>query len=398
MDSAFIHFLSGAGEFLLVAAIGFGAFCAVTSFMRFQMMAQHAATGAGVATAGVSGLTVLVTERLAQRRAESKRLTLLLVSPNEYFRLVAEDRAPLAAEMLRHVETRLRTLVRREDLVVVAEAGHVAVMADVPAVAVPAFVARVAEAAQREPMRVDGGVVLNVSVRTGWAATEGESSSAQGMVDRARESLKQEPSASAGPSVAADKHHDAGESAARPGLLDPLTGVLKADFVVSSLQKYVAQFRRDEYPIAVLCVDVDYLKRYNQKYGRATGDKILKRLSEFLQRHTREEDLIGRFGDDEFIVAMSAATREALGAARRLVLLAKKSEELKIGEGLRFTVSIGVAGHPEHGMTAGPLLEASQVALSGVKARGRSNCGLPDVSALPSPDRSRDRIEERDIF
>lgn len=219
------------------------------------------------------------------------------------------------------------------------------------------------------------------------------------LIERARSVLANPAGLTAWPDDASATHHDAGEAADNPALLDVLTGVLKPVQVPGAVQKYVALYRREDLPIAVLHVDVDYLKRYNTQYGRDTGDRILKRLSDFLQRNTREADLIGRLGDDEFLVALSATGPQALAVARRLILRGKRSDALSIGDGLRFTISIGVAAHPEQGSVSASLCEAARLALHAVKARGRNNCALPDGTVSAPSARGRKRAqEERDVL
>jgi PleD family two-component response regulator len=77
-------------------------------------------------------------------------------------------------------------------------------------------------------------------------------------------------------------------------LLDPLTGVLRAEQVPASLQKYLARLREAELPFAMRARGCGrHLRRYNDQYGEPRGDRILKALSQFLQARLREDDLIG---------------------------------------------------------------------------------------------------------
>lgn len=392
-----MNILSIAAQFVLVAAIAFVVVCAVTSYMRFQAMAQTGARASAGPKSSPSTFSTLVAERIARPRAEGKALALLVVSPNEYFHLTVDHKTALAEEMVRFVETRLRGLARLRDRVAVCEPGLIGVLMDAPAYAMHIIAGRLSDALKQEPMRIAHGVTLDVSVRLGWATTA-QTGAAQALLDHAKASLQEgirsEPSAY----PAMSTHHDGGQAVGQHHILDSMTGVLKEEHVATSLQKYVALHFNDDLPMAMLYVDVDHLKRYNEQYGRETGDRIIKAVSSFLQRNTREEDLIGRCGVDEFIVALSTKTTEALGVARRLVALAKKPGELAIGEGLKCTVSIGVAAHPDHGLMAKQLFESSRAAMMSVKRRGRNNVGLPDEAKPAAPDTKKKKVEARDVF
>ena len=399
MDLTFSHLLLYALEVLLVGGLAFVIFCAVTSFMRFQIMSKHAAeVRSGSVQETTNTFLVVVADRFLQRRSGPKTLALILFAPRDYSRCVAEGRTAMADEMARHVEQRLRGRCRREDVVAVADPGQLGVLLDAPKQHVPYIVERVAQAIEEQSLMIDGGVPLRVPVKAGWALVDGGVTTARALVDAARANLDagENPAPPAKPATMT--HHDAGDSAQKPGILDPLTEVLKQSHVPGSLQKFVALHLREGYSMSLLCIDVDYLKRYNSKYGTETGDRILKRLSLFLQRQTREEDLIGRSGDDEFVVAMAASVANAASAARRMVIRAKKTDDLAIGEGLRFTVSIGVAGFPDHGSASGELLDAARLALRGVKSRGRNNFGLPETSVKDKMAGGRQDGPEADIF
>ncbi len=387
-----------AGQFLIVAAIAFVVVCLVTSYMRFQALAQTAARAPASRKSAVSPFSGLIAERMSKPRAEGRALALLVVSPNEFFHLTVDHKTALAEEMVAFVENRLRQLVRARDRVAVCEPGLVGILMDTPAYAMHTIAGRLSDALKREPMRVAHGITLDVSVRLGWTTTE-QTGAAQALLDQAKASLEEGIRSAPANYPSLQTHHDGGQAVGQHHLLDPMTGVLKQESVSGSLQKYVALHFQDDLPMSMLYVDVDHLKRYNEQYGRETGDRIIKAVSSFLQRNTREEDLIGRCGVDEFVVAASAKTQEALGVARRLLAQVKKAGELNIGEGLKCTVSIGVAGHPEHGSTAKQLFEAAQSAMLSVKRRGRNNIALMDATPAPAPAAvPKKRADPRDVF
>jgi diguanylate cyclase (GGDEF)-like protein len=177
--------------------------------------------------------------------------------------------------------------------------------------------------------------------------------------------------------------------------LDPLTGVLALKEIGPALQKFLAHYRKDGLPVTFLYLDVDALESYNSHYGRAAGDTILKALCRLLERHTRIGDLIGRLEGEEFVIAMACAPAEATLAAQRLAALVKR-EQVDFGQNkLRVTVSIGVAGYPDHGAIARLLYERAEMALYDAKARGRNAVSVyaPHMSLPRSPSSRRASAE-----
>jgi diguanylate cyclase (GGDEF)-like protein len=374
MDFTFSGFLAGAGQFLLVVGVSFAVICLMTSYLRFQLMAQGAESG----EAKPSSAVALIAGRIALRRAEGKSLNLLLLSSG------AESGA--SAKTAQWMEKETRGLARQADQVFLCAPELVGLLLDAPPARLPAI-------AQRIAGRLDA-LSPGAAVRTGFAAFPEDAAAAQELIDRARAGLQAGRPAEAPVSQNPAAHHDGGAATNQAGHLDALTGVLKSEHVVATFQRFVALCRRDNLPACLLFADVDYLKRYNEQYGRDTGDAIIRTTSAFLQRHTREEDLIGRIGVDEFAIAMSASASGALGAARRLVAQAKKPDALAIGSGLRFTISIGVSSCPEHGTSIRELLEAAESAMTAVKRRGRNNCRLAETGAQAVSDESGDNTKD----
>lgn len=154
--------------------------------------------------------------------------------------------------------------------------------------------------------------------------------------------------------------------------LDPLTGVLALKELGPALQKMLANYRKDGLPVTFLYIDVDALESYNNHYGRAAGDVILKGLCRLLEKTTRAGDLIGRVEGEEFVVAMPCKPADAEKAANRITNLVKR-EHFEFGQNkLRITVSIGLAGYPDHGAIARLLYERAEMALYDAKTKGRN--------------------------
>jgi|GEM_PF-6473154 len=83
---------------------------------------------------------------------------------------------------------------------------------------------------------------------------------------------------------------------------DPLTGVFNRRYLQESLQRELSRARRENYPVSLLMLDVDHFKPFNDAFGHQAGDMALMALAQHLSRHTRAEDVICRFGGEEFII------------------------------------------------------------------------------------------------
>jgi diguanylate cyclase (GGDEF)-like protein/PAS domain S-box-containing protein len=161
---------------------------------------------------------------------------------------------------------------------------------------------------------------------------------------------------------------------------DPLTKLFNRRFLEDAMTREIRKAVRRKRSVAVLMIDVDHYKRYNDTYGHAVGDQVLVTLANFLKNGIRAEDMACRFGGDEFALVLNEAAAE--GARTRAEVLCEKVRELSILDGGRviagFTLSIGVAAYPENGATLQDLLEAADKALYRAKKQGRNRVCVAD--------------------
>ncbi len=154
---------------------------------------------------------------------------------------------------------------------------------------------------------------------------------------------------------------------------DALTGLLVRGYVLNRAKEEIARSQRQGLSCTVLMVDLDSFKQKNDTYGHLVGDAILREVAHILQRNLREVDLIGRFGGEEFfLLLIETHFDQALPIASRLRQLVEIHSIRAFDELLTQTISIGMAGFPEHGKTLEALIEHADQALYAAKRAGRN--------------------------
>lgn len=169
-------------------------------------------------------------------------------------------------------------------------------------------------------------------------------------------------------------------------LLDPLTRLYNRKHITERLQSEFSYARRHAAQLAVLFIDIDHFKRVNDAHGHPVGDMVLKAVSASIARSMRPEDVLGRYGGEEFvIVARNISLRNAEILAERIRRLTEK-QVISIGSvQLRVTISIGVAVAGPHAFPpdADSLLTSADEALYNAKHAGRNR-----VSTIPPQGKS----------
>lgn len=153
---------------------------------------------------------------------------------------------------------------------------------------------------------------------------------------------------------------------------DPLTDLPNRWLFKDRLDQALRLAHRHHGKLAMHCVDVDYFKDVNDRYGHVTGDQVLVAVAQRMQTCLRQSDTLARLGGDEFaIVQTGLADNGATQLAERL--LAAFQEPLEAdGHDLKITVSLGIALYPANATTAEALHRAADTALYCAKAAGRN--------------------------
>jgi diguanylate cyclase (GGDEF)-like protein len=183
------------------------------------------------------------------------------------------------------------------------------------------------------------------------------------------------------------------ESMRSLSIRDPLTGLFNRRYMQESLAQEQHRTQRNQAQLAVIMLDIDHFKQYNEKFGHDGGDAVLRALGSFLTQHVRRSDTACRFGGEEFLLILSPSTAD--GARLRAEKIRQDAELLCVTHEGRdlggITLSLGVALFPEHARDTASLLKAADVALYGAKRAGRNRVVMAEPAGKSA---SHDEAEQ----
>ncbi len=162
-------------------------------------------------------------------------------------------------------------------------------------------------------------------------------------------------------------------------ITDGLTKLYNHRYFQEMLQNVVAEARGTAQPVALIILDVDYFKYYNDLFGHQAGDKILYQLGQVIKKCLRPNDFLARYGGEEFAVIMEGLTSEE--AFKRAEFIRKTIEEYDFEGGEqqpdgRITVSIGLATFPYNAQSKEELIKMADEALYKAKCFSRNKVEL----------------------
>lgn len=160
----------------------------------------------------------------------------------------------------------------------------------------------------------------------------------------------------------------------RDATVDALTGLRNRRWLDQTMGRMAARFSRSRSPVSAMLLDVDHFKKFNDTFGHAAGDHVLRYVAQMLSSCLRPTDVAARFGGEEFVVLLpDTELSGALIAAERVRRTIAEVPNLAFdGKMLgSVTVSIGVASLAGHDGAA-PWLRTADAALYRAKQRGRN--------------------------
>jgi diguanylate cyclase (GGDEF)-like protein len=154
--------------------------------------------------------------------------------------------------------------------------------------------------------------------------------------------------------------------------VDQVTGVNNHRYLQERLRQEVARSARTRSQLSVLMIDLDDFKIINDKHGHADGDRVLRNIAACLKSAVRANDVVARYGGDEFVVLMPDTDEaQAKHVARRVVSdVGGLRHDLSDGARVKVRASAGMAVYPTDGRTVDALLRNADAAMYAVKRAG----------------------------
>jgi len=375
MEMTASEWLIAIAQVALVVAVSFAVLCLITSLVRFQMMTEQARE----------------TEELGQGEDRSFRLHVLNRIP-----VARKARQPISVMMLRvpgngtrppEVQAMLKSQLRAGDVVNVCGENLVGILLGCGSEKVGIVAKRVMDRALAD--RMPGADAWRFGVAGypdhGYKTSE-IYSRALAMIDEAEQKGELIAGMSAPESVADDVPPPA-------DMIDSVTGLIREEKMIGVMRRYIAGERRDERPVSMIYFDIDQYTPLAGQMASKVSDALLKEMAVFIGVMIREQDMIARFGDGGFIVAMPSIPDAAMIAAQRVVHAVRKNV-FKSGSGMKVSISAGVAGYPDVVGTAVQYFVAAEAALKSARQRGRNQCIKYDhtMQVAPEGEKSIDHL------
>jgi len=161
---------------------------------------------------------------------------------------------------------------------------------------------------------------------------------------------------------------------------DPLTGLANRRRSVPQIDRFLRTAARSGAPVCLVVLDLDHFKQVNDRFGHAAGDQVLRSLAGMLTRELRSEDVVARWGGEEFVIVMQGVTKaDCVRRVEHLQEVFRGQRFNGSAEEFSVTASAGVAQFPGDGTTTTTLYESADRALYLAKASGRDRvCGAED--------------------
>ncbi|MBU1884142.1 bifunctional diguanylate cyclase/phosphodiesterase [bacterium] len=167
---------------------------------------------------------------------------------------------------------------------------------------------------------------------------------------------------------------------------DPLTGLFNQRIFNDLLEYEIKRAHRHNYTFALLVIDCDNFKPINDRYGHAFGDIFLQEFSRLLSENKRDEDILSRYGGDEFTIILPECDLEgAIAIASKIVaaiedfkLLASDKDYVSV------TASVGISIYPTHAQTQKELFLIADSMMYKVKEEGKNGIRIPSENDILS--------------
>ena len=159
---------------------------------------------------------------------------------------------------------------------------------------------------------------------------------------------------------------------------DSVTGLYNRGFLEESLAREKVRAKRYGHTLAVMMIDVDHFKEFNDTLGHTAGDAILRSVGQCVVSLSRAEDLVARYDGEVIALMMANASRQIVW--QRADLIRQRVRSLEIGRDDQqlgpISLSVGIAIFPEHGASTQAVLQAADRALTSSRQAGRNGVAI----------------------
>jgi diguanylate cyclase (GGDEF)-like protein len=178
---------------------------------------------------------------------------------------------------------------------------------------------------------------------------------------------------------------------------DPLTGLYNRRHLTETLRRLLGRHAKTGEHLAVVSVDIDHFKRFNDNHGHDAGDMVLRAVGAVLTQHVDGDEIACRIGGEELMLLLPGADTALARTRAEALREAVQAVSVRYGDKTlpAITISIGVAVSPVHGTLPQDLMRAADDALYLAKARGRNQVIIAGSTPAEEPSNVHKTIDER---
>ena len=153
---------------------------------------------------------------------------------------------------------------------------------------------------------------------------------------------------------------------------DGLTGLFNHRHLHQAMDRMLERCCREDRPLALIMLEIDNFKRYNDTYGHQRGDEVLRVVADLLRKGSRASDVVARYGGDEFMIVLPDTGKDIAGEVGERLRRAIEAYPFQLGENIMtsVTLSVGIAASPDDGVTVDALVDAVDRAQYSAKRSG----------------------------